>query len=208
MELGKLLYVSGQSVSKWEKGESSPSIENIDFLCKVFHICPNELLDYQTENVISNLEYGADKITQTSIFCFFLNVILYILGTVCVHVFEVYVFWYPYNWIIGGVLWAFAGIFTFYTTIHNFFIFKRINGSYKHIVLILTLGLTSLLMFPLISFSIYQMFSDMIILLAVGRFDFASWVHSYGFYLFILFASIVLYSILIISNKKKYLRNS
>jgi len=206
--LGKMLYVSGQSVSKWEKGESFPSIENIDLLCKVFHISPNELLDYKEEKVITNSQYGADMIIRSSILCFVINILLYILGTVCIYAFDAILNIAPFNWVIGGILWAIAIFFTIYTTINNIFTFRRINGKYKHVVYILTLGLTSILFFPLISISIFQMISEMVHLLFVGRFNFISWILLYGLFLSISLASVSLYIVLLKINKKKYSRNS
>lgn len=207
-DLGKMLYLSGQSVSKWEKGESSPSIENIDLLCKVFNISPNELLDYKGEEVITNTQYGADNIIQSSILSFVMIVLLYILGTVFIYVFDMYLNLFPFNWIIGGILWALAVFLTIYTTIRNINTFQKINGRYIHIIYILTLVLTSILLFPLVSVSLYQMVSEMIILIGAGRFEFIPWFRMYGLFLFILIASITIYVIALKTNKKKYIRNS
>lgn len=207
-DLGKMIYVSGQSVSKWEKGESSPSIDNIDLLCKVFKISPNELLDYKAEKTVTSTEYGADKIIQTCTFGFFINLFLYVLGTVIIYVFEAVIYWSPYNLIIGGVLWALAGIFTIYNLLNNIVIFRRINGSFKHIVFILTYGFTSILMFPYISINMYQMISEMINPISFGEFEFALWFSQYGTGLITVLASVLLYSILLIICKKKYSRNS
>lgn len=203
-DLGKLLYVSGQSVSKWEKGESSPSIDTIDEICKIFNISPNELLDYQTEKLITNTEYNSDKITQSSILSFFINILLYILGTVCIYVFEVEIYIYPFNWVIGLGLWTIALFFTVYTSINNILIFRRINGKYKHIVYILTLIFSSIVLFPLFSITVYQSILDLIILLPEGRLPFNHWFSFQGIYLFIFLFLAIIYSILLITYRKKY----
>lgn len=205
-DLGKLLYVSGQSVSKWEKGESTPSIETINLICEIFKVSPNELLNYKDDGVITNTEYNSDKIIQSSILSFFINILLYVLGTVCIYVFEVEIQIYPFNWIIGGGLWVVAIFFTIYTTINNILILKKINGRFKHIIYILTLILTSIILFPLISISFYQMLSEMINLLIVDRFNLGSWLHMYGIFLAIILVSVLAYIILLYVFKKKYSR--
>jgi len=207
-ELGKMLYLSGQSVSKWEKGESAPSIENIDLLCKVFNISPNDLLDYKAEEIITKSQYGADNIIQSSILSFVMVILLYVLGTVFIYVFDVYLNLYPFNWIIGSVLWVLAVFLIIYMTIKNINTFQKINGRYKHIIYILTLVLSSIVMFPLISISLYQMISEMIILISVRRFEFLPWLRMYGLFIFIFIASVSIYIILLKINKKKYSRSS
>jgi len=186
--------------------KSTPSIETIGSICKIFHVSPNELLNFKEEKLITNKEYSADKIVQSSIFSFFINLVLYILGTVCIYTFEVVIPIYPINWIIGGVLWALAILYTIYTTSSNISSFKKTNGEYKHIVYILTLILLSIIMFPLLSISIYQSIHDMIMLLIPGRFNFASWIHMYGRFLFIFLISIILYIVALVVSKKKYSR--
>ena len=44
-ELAHQLDASRQSVSKWESGESSPSIDNIKQLCSLFRITADDLLN-------------------------------------------------------------------------------------------------------------------------------------------------------------------
>ena len=46
-ELAKLLYVSKQAVSKWEKGVTLPDIENIIKICELFNVDINYLLDLE-----------------------------------------------------------------------------------------------------------------------------------------------------------------
>jgi len=205
-DLGKMLYVSGQSVSKWEKGESSPGIDTINEICKIFNISPNELLNYQTEKVITNTEYNSDKIIQSSILCFFINILLYVLGTVCIYVFEVEIQIYPFNWVIGGGLWAIAVFFTVYNSINNVSIYKRINGKYKHIVYILTLIFSSIVLFPLFSITIYQSIHEVFILLPAGRFNFSNWLRFQGYYVVAFFSLTFLYTFMLIKLRNIYLK--
>lgn len=51
-QLASKLGVSRQSVSKWETGISQPELPNIEKICEVLEITPNELMGYSAE--ISN----------------------------------------------------------------------------------------------------------------------------------------------------------
>lgn len=42
-ELGELLGINGKSVSKWERGITRPSVENILKICVLFRISSDEL---------------------------------------------------------------------------------------------------------------------------------------------------------------------
>lgn len=44
MELGKLLSVSQDTVSLWEKGKSLPAVEYVVALCKIFSVSADYLL--------------------------------------------------------------------------------------------------------------------------------------------------------------------
>jgi len=203
-DIGKMLYVSGQSVSKWEKGESSPSIETINELCKIFNISPNELLNYKDDKVITNFEYTSDKIIQSSILSFFINILLYVLGTVCIYVFDAVINIYPFNWLIGGGLWAVAIVFTLYTSINNILLFKRTNAKYKHIVYISTLIYSSIILFPLFSITLFQNIREVIILIPEGRFNFSNWFGFQGIFVLVFFILTIIYTIMLIAKKKKY----
>ena len=43
-ELGQLLSVSQDTVSLWEKGKSTPTVEYILKLCQIFHVSADYLL--------------------------------------------------------------------------------------------------------------------------------------------------------------------
>ena len=69
-QLGAMLNVSGQAVSKWEKGESMPDILVLPELCKIFGISVDTLLDMQytanKENILKDAalfakDYGREK---------------------------------------------------------------------------------------------------------------------------------------------------
>ena len=69
-QLGSMLNISGQAVSKWEKGESMPDIMILPELCKIFGISVDTLLDVpymaNKENILKDAalfakEYGREK---------------------------------------------------------------------------------------------------------------------------------------------------
>ena len=69
-QLGAILNVSGQAVSKWEKGESMPDILVLPELCKIFGISVDTLLDVpyraNKENILKDAalfakDYGREK---------------------------------------------------------------------------------------------------------------------------------------------------
>ena len=51
-KLAELVDVSRQSVSKWELGESYPTVENIFKLCNVFNCKMNELINENLSDLI------------------------------------------------------------------------------------------------------------------------------------------------------------
>lgn len=206
-DLGKLLFLSGQSISKWENGESTPCIENIDQLCKVFRITPNELLDYKEEKNVTSSQYGGDMILQSSIICFFIMIVLYALGMILLYVLESIGF-LRLGPIVGGTLWASAIVYSIYTITKNIFTFRRINGSYKHIVFISTLGLCTVMFLPLVCINIYVMISDMITQSGFGPLGFSSWFRAYVPYLILLLSVITIYVLILILSKKKYSKSA
>ena len=69
-QLGAMLNISGQAVSKWEKGESMPDIMVLPELCKIFGISVDTLLDVpymaNKENILKDAalfakDYGREK---------------------------------------------------------------------------------------------------------------------------------------------------
>ena len=48
-ELAEALFVSPQAVSKWEKGESEPSMQTIEGLSNIFHVSIDELFGRETQ---------------------------------------------------------------------------------------------------------------------------------------------------------------
>lgn len=44
-DVSEKLNVSRQAVSRWEAGDSRPSIENLQALCKLYNVKLNDLLD-------------------------------------------------------------------------------------------------------------------------------------------------------------------
>jgi len=69
-QLGSMLNISGQAVSKWEKGESMPDIMILPELCKIFGISVDTLLDVpymaNKNNILKDAalfakDYGKEK---------------------------------------------------------------------------------------------------------------------------------------------------
>lgn len=50
-DVSEKLNVSRQAVSRWEAGDSRPSIENLQALCKLYNVKLNDLLDESNEEV-------------------------------------------------------------------------------------------------------------------------------------------------------------
>ena len=59
-ELAEKLYVTRQALSKWENGQSIPSIDNILLLSRVFNVtfeeilCLNEPVEFDEENIFKS----------------------------------------------------------------------------------------------------------------------------------------------------------
>lgn len=54
-ELGELLAINGKSVSKWERGITMPSVENILKICVLFRVSSDELfLIYKNTLLLEN----------------------------------------------------------------------------------------------------------------------------------------------------------
>ena len=82
-ELGNLLNVSRQTVSKWELGESTPDFDKIVPLCEIFEISTEELLrDKEKEEEVK--EVKKEKLLKpilisTSIFLYFFAIVVLIV---------------------------------------------------------------------------------------------------------------------------------
>ena len=65
-ELAKNLYVSRQTISKWEKGESLPDIEKAQKIAEIFNVDLNYLISGHQETAQNdeNLKSLEDRVTQ------------------------------------------------------------------------------------------------------------------------------------------------
>ena len=54
-ELAEKLFVTAQAVSRWENGETEPSISTITEMSKIFGVTINELLGIEEEKVVENI---------------------------------------------------------------------------------------------------------------------------------------------------------
>ena len=72
-QLALEIGVSRQSISKWERGVSQPELSNIDKICEVLEITPNELMGYIDER--SHKE-KSKNISKSQLFVVFVIVVL------------------------------------------------------------------------------------------------------------------------------------
>ncbi len=63
-ELGKMLFVSRQTVSMWEKGQTIPSVDNLVRLGEIFSISVDELLKGETPEAASTEAQAKETYTQ------------------------------------------------------------------------------------------------------------------------------------------------
>lgn len=64
MEISERLGVSRQAVSRWEAGTSRPSMQNLQALCKLYHVTMDYLLDDATE--VQDSKAGNSSIQRES----------------------------------------------------------------------------------------------------------------------------------------------
>ncbi len=74
-QLGALLGISGQAVSKWEKGESMPDILLLPDLCAILQTSADYLLGMASENHVSLAGYYDGKQPETGVIAFFLRIL-------------------------------------------------------------------------------------------------------------------------------------
>lgn len=83
-ELGNIIGVSRQAVSKWESGERVPDINNLNALCKTFDKTLEDFIEGADELLKTEYNYHKKKINlkRVLIFAFFAMIILYILTVI------------------------------------------------------------------------------------------------------------------------------
>lgn len=62
-ELAEKLGVSRQAISKWETGTATPELSNLNALCGLFGVTPNELLGYERK-AVSEENVPSERKTQ------------------------------------------------------------------------------------------------------------------------------------------------
>ena len=72
-QLALEIGVSRQSISKWERGVSQPELSNIDRICEVLEITPNELMGYIDER---SQKEKSKKLSKSQLFVVFVIVVL------------------------------------------------------------------------------------------------------------------------------------
>ena len=71
-ELANKLYVSRQSISKWEQGQSEPNIETLKLLCNIYNCKIEEIVGTSIEKS----KYSYSNLFLSNILFLFLNIIL------------------------------------------------------------------------------------------------------------------------------------
>ena len=61
-QLGEKVNVTRQTISNWELGETSPNIEQLKSLSKVFHVSVDELLDNDISNILVEKVSNTEKL--------------------------------------------------------------------------------------------------------------------------------------------------
>lgn len=89
-DLARKLYVSRQTISKWELGESSPDINTTKEISKVFNISLDELVDNDIRNILES------KITNTERLASMIMKILKVSGVIII------------LFLIGLLIWKFT----------------------------------------------------------------------------------------------------
>lgn len=128
-DLGKLLFVSPQSVSKWEKGESSPSIDTFVKICELLEISPNEILEF---NTVTNYIKPEDKIVinkndiiKKSIRSLIIGIIFFGFGALMYYLLDVYGFRY-FDY-VGFFIWGIGCLQLIYVFISNLLEIKKVS---------------------------------------------------------------------------------
>lgn len=68
VDVSEKLDVSRQAVSRWEAGDSRPSTENLQALCKLYNVKLDDLLDESNEEVpISMIDSRGISITAPDV---------------------------------------------------------------------------------------------------------------------------------------------
>ncbi len=75
-ELGYKLNVSRQTVSKWEAGQTTPELEKLELLAKIFNISIDELVGNNTEKN----NFKKKKILKKVIIVIFILLFFLLLG--------------------------------------------------------------------------------------------------------------------------------
>ena len=63
-ELAEKLFVTAQAVSRWENGETEPSISTITEMSKIFGVTINELLGIEEEKVVEPTETSEEVVIE------------------------------------------------------------------------------------------------------------------------------------------------
>lgn len=124
-ELAEKIYVTRQTISKWENDKSYPDIHNLIALSVLFDISLDELIKGDMSKMKSTIEYDNDKMNKhTKGMIIFLLLILIIGGPALV-------IWEA----VGYILFAVLSIITMYFAINIEILKKKHNiQTYKEII--------------------------------------------------------------------------
>lgn len=66
-ELGEIIGVSRQTISKWELGETSPDIKQAKNLSKIFNVSLDELVDNDIKNILIKKTSNTEKLATLTL---------------------------------------------------------------------------------------------------------------------------------------------
>ena len=124
-ELGYKLDVSRQTISKWEAGQTTPELEKLRNLAKIFEISVDELISEDDENNIEKKQLEKDEKTSKKKKSSVLKVVFVYLSVVLI-LFYIILVAYRYS-IIVKINDCFWGILTEVTT-NGYYMEKRTFG--------------------------------------------------------------------------------
>jgi transcriptional regulator with XRE-family HTH domain len=134
LELAEKLNYSDKSISKWEHGDSLPSIENIVDICNFYHISLDDLIHEGIESKNNIDTVKQEKTNKIVVTC--LSVLLVWLIATLIYV-GIAIFFSIYYWLV--FLWAFP------ISCVVLIVFNGVWGKTKYIYPITTFLVWSLL---------------------------------------------------------------
>lgn len=197
-ELARMLFVSPQALSKWEKNETSPSLEMISNICEILDITPNDLFGYVQETVTGTIPKR--EIIHSNIKTFLLTITLYVSGVAIIYVGDMYLQVYPYNWILSIALWVFTILRMIFLLLNDIKYMKTNMPTKSEILIIFNNIFFTVLLFP---FLIIYLFMDTVQMIGQSV-SWSIWYSQHIVTLLILFIAVSIYVVFNITVNKRF----